>query len=267
MGNLYVEDTDRIHCGYLKSLTSFESEVENHTKYRKGLLLLSVFSIIYNLAGIKLTGTSVGLISGSISTPSVLVFALIVALIYHQVLYILFVLNKYERYLLDILKKDIRRGFYTFLAKNLIRTKVTSHLHSKKHLGVLRVTVWDTNFTYDNQEFEIYCNHSPNEHSKKKEIIEHLKTLGYDVKFKDKETRVVETHSDSEIIKLIWYYKASKDDEVFLGKYLKHIRLNNLTVFIEYRVPLYLSLIALSTFSLKSDYIMDKLHILNNYLF
>ena len=28
MGNLYVEDTDRIHCGYLKSLTSFESEVE-----------------------------------------------------------------------------------------------------------------------------------------------------------------------------------------------------------------------------------------------
>lgn len=267
MKKLNVTEGDRIESGHIDKIKSFESFGEKNLKYRKGLVLLSVFSIIYNLAGIKLTGTSIGLISGSVSFPSVLVVAILVSLIYYQILYYLFILTKYEVYLLSITNKKLINSFLKDLVQYLIKTSVRRRLESKKGLGFLRLEIDDVRTTYEKQTFSVFCNIDFFDQESRNRILEEIKSLGYNAEIISPDTRFASTESNSERIDFRWYYEKSKEDESFIERYFKSIRFYNLTVFVEYRVPFYLSIVALTTFCLRSETIMEKLHILNNYFF
>ena len=124
-----ISDSDRNECGYFKQAKEFENELG--AKYRKPLLLLSVFSLIYNFAGIKITGSGVGVLSGTVTNPAVIGYALFASLIYSLWVYLSVLWVRHEDYYLSITALGSQNQFEHSLVKYLTENKIKILLKNK----------------------------------------------------------------------------------------------------------------------------------------
>lgn len=271
MDLLRIDDKTRLDCGYVNTAKKFEDSIENHQKFRKSLIVISVFSLIYNFAGITIDGSNIGLISGKISNPKVIGAALFISLIYFLSLYIVFILSKYSEYLLSFTNSEILKGFYTALVKYYIENNIKQELAQYQKLKVLNVKTYQTNhFSYDNQSFIVY--YSPWSIDEiEKELNENAR-FDYDnevIKLLNKNGMLVSNHPspyhsplekelpEHKKLHLKLHYKATDEDEKFLLKYFRYLKLFNTQIFIEYRLPVVLAISALYSYSLRFQSVLD----------
>jgi hypothetical protein len=227
-----VSDTDRNECGFFKRAKEFENELG--AKYRKPLLLLSVFSLIYNFAGIKITGSGVGILSGSVTNPSVIGYALLAALIYSLCVYLSVLWVRHEDYYLSVTDLGNKNRFEQSLVQHLIENKIRIFLKNK-NVDLSRVQFHNYDKAKLKHKFEL---HGVEKYTTG-QIFDMLKEIN------------AEPHKDKSLKSdhiYVWPYSLSDEDLEFFKRHFKYLKLVHLRNFIEYRMPYMLAILAVYSF-------------------
>ena len=227
-----VSNTDRNECGFFKQAKEFENELG--MKYRKPLLLLSVFSLMYNFAGIKITGSGVGILSGSVTNPAVIGYALFSALIYSLFVYLSVLWMRHEEYYLLITDRSSQNSFEQSLVRYLTENKIKTLLKSK-NVDLSRIQF----HRYDGKKLEHKFELHGVEKYTKEEILNMLK---------DVDAKLCKDSNEKSEYVYVWPYSLSKEDLSFFYQHFKYLKLIHLRNFIEYRMPYMLAIFAVFSF-------------------
>jgi hypothetical protein len=231
---LEIEDSDRSSCGFFKHAKEFESELGG--KYRKPLILLSVFSLIYNFAGMKITGSGLGIISGKISNPSVIGYALLIALLYSLVVYISVLWVRHEDYYLSVTSLGNQNKFEQSMVTYLSEHKI-KNLLKNMHVDLSRVQFHNYDTKKEKHKFEL---HGVEKYSSE-EIASMLSGIGAEI-HKDKYLKSSYVY--------VWPYSLSAGDIAYFKRHFKYLKLLHFRNFIEYRVPYLLAIFSVYSFAL-----------------
>jgi hypothetical protein len=229
---LEISDKDRVECGFFKHAKEFENELG--AKYRKPLLLLSVFSLIYNFAGIKITGSGVGILSGTVTNPAVIGYALLAALLYSLWVYLSVLWVRHEDYYLSVTGLGNQNRFEQSLVQYLSESKIKILLKNK-HVDLSRVQFHNYDRAKLEHKFEL---HGVEKYSTG-QILDMLTEIEAKP-YKDKNIK-------SEYV-YVWPYTLSSDDLNYFKRHFKHLKLMHLRNFIEYRMPYMLAIFAAFSF-------------------
>ncbi|WP_206486479.1 hypothetical protein [Thalassotalea sp. G2M2-11] len=236
---LIINDRDRANCRFFKEAKEFEDK--EGVKYRKTLVLLAMFSLIYNFAGIKITGSGIGIVSGTISSPAIIGWALFIALIYSLVLYLAFLWSSYENYYLSITGEGNKRKFEQSLIIYFSEVKIKTFLKNN-NIDVSRVQFHSYDELHGTKHL-IEVHGADNYQTES--IVDLLKDIG------------LERHShkniDSDFV-FSFPYELSEDDNKYLNKHFKYLKLLHFKIFIEYRVPYIFAIMAVSSFWLRLQF-------------
>ena len=85
-----IQDEKRAQLKIFSESQSFYDLGVKNQKFKKPMLTFSIFLLLLNLAEIKITGTSIGLISGTIMYPAVIPNAIFILTLYYTILYVVF---------------------------------------------------------------------------------------------------------------------------------------------------------------------------------
>lgn len=230
---IQIGDNDRRKCGFFSSAKEFDTEPG--AKYRKPLLLLATFSLIYNFAGINITGTGIGIISGTISNPSVVGIALLLALIYYLLVYLSIAWVRHEEFYMSVTDFGSQHGFGESLVRYIAEHKIKQFLVSKD-IDLSRIEF----HKYDQKGLEHYFRI----HGVKKHEPDQIREILSDVCIRRVENR------DTKQYFYQFEYKLSEEDLDYFKKHFKYLKLLHLQNFIEFRMPYIVAILAISSFYL-----------------
>lgn len=227
-----VTNSDRNNCGYFKHAKDFETDMG--AKYRRPLVLLAAFALIYNFAGIQVTGSGIGILSGKITNPDIIGYALLIGLLYTLTIYIFALWVRYEDYYLAVTELGKQKKFEQSLVQYLIENKFKSFLRTK-NIDVSRVQFHNFDEKGRSHKFELHGV----EKSTGKEVADVLNEVGA-IHHKDKAL-------GSEYV-YTWPYSLSDEDVAFFKRHFRYLNLLHLRNFAEYRMPYMLAVFAIYTF-------------------
>lgn len=229
---LDINDGDRASVDYLKNAKEFDTGLG--VKYRKSVILLSIFSIIYNTAGVVVKGAGLGIVSGTITNPSVIGYALFLALLYNFLVYAFDFWVRHEEYFLLATDQGHQLRYGESLVRYLVTTKIKEYLLKKK-IDASLVQFHQFDNKYKNHKFEIH-GVDLNKLEDTSKVLKEIGAKGIDDKVI--KSRFVYTIP----------YALSESDLDFLNRHFKYLKLLHFRNFIEYRVPYILAIIAMFSF-------------------
>mgnify|MGYP000280054025 CR=1 FL=1 len=120
-----IQDEKRAQLKIFSESQSFYDLGVKNQKFKKPMLTFSIFLLLLNLAEIKIKGTSIGLISGTIMYPAVIPNAIFILTLYYTILYVVF---------MQFLKEnlDIASDIETHLREALLPAKPPAKEKSDK---------------------------------------------------------------------------------------------------------------------------------------
>ncbi|PKI16041.1 hypothetical protein [Colwellia sp. 12G3] len=233
---LDISDNERAACSFFKNPSQF-GDTEGERR-RKPLIMLSIFSLIYNLAGIKITGSGIGIVSGTISNPAIIGYALFIALVYSLVVYLILFWSNHGDYYLRMTDIGNQKKYEESLIRYWTEEKVKLYLRNN-HIDINRIQFQEYDGDKIAHKFRIF-----GAKSYQNELIFNLLNGQDGLEFKDDEA------TESALFYTVPYELTSADMKYFL-RHFKNLKVLHFKNFIEFRVPYMFAILAISSFWLR----------------
>lgn len=237
----------------------FSELAEKHVSYRKAMLALAVFSLIINFAGVTVTGSNIGIISGVVTFPDIIPFILFLILLYYTALFVSFTSVEHNVYYMST-TAHIKQTYFRELGEVMLEQlqfRLKENFTSLLYLNVNK----------DNSEHDLFIFNITNlgefSEALKNEIIKKARSLEFDIEEHEPPRNSIpitlgNANTRSKYFK--WVYKPNEEDETFIKNHYKRIRYTDINNLVEIKIPIFVSIFALYSYALKVKFVMAFLN-------
>ncbi|MBB1275138.1 hypothetical protein [Pseudoalteromonas sp. SR43-3] len=240
-----IQDEKRVELKiFSESQSLYDLGVKNQ-KFKKPMLTFSIFLLLFNLAEIKITGTSIGLISGKINYPAVIPNAIFILTFYYTFLYVAFMQFLKEDLYTEMTDRTHKRRYIKELCYELIETHIANHLKTK-HVQIVRAAPATTvDPSLSKAKFTLFINGNLEGNQSKENLLRYIRDIGYATNIIENPKSTIPAKKGNSRVTFEWDFKPSQADLDYFDKHYRKIKFFNLTNLAEFRLPVWLSIFSM----------------------
>lgn len=241
-----IQDEKRAQLKIFSESQSFYDLGVKNQKFKKPMLTFSIFLLLLNLAEIKITGTSIGLISGTIMYPAVIPNAIFILTLYYTILYVVFMQFLKENLYIEMTDRTHKRRYMKELCYELIETHIANHLKITHHVQIVRAapaTVVDPSLS--KAKFTLSINGKLEGHQSEENLLRYIRDIGYPTIIVESPKSTIPAKEGNSRVSFEWDFKLSQADLDYFDKHYRKIKFFNLTNLAEFRLPVWLSIFSM----------------------